>query len=146
MHVRLNPSVNQPYTRFTYLFGTGAFFNELQGIYERNERFELEGTGDGIFWIFPGKSKAPRWNTRNQQIAQIRAEGICEMTYFELMGKVNKTRREASIQRERMEQPWWGSPPWTSQDKGGLLDAQDGRGSACALGRGSPHRKPADPS
>ena len=39
-----------------------------------------------------------------------------------------------------------GSPPWTWQDKGGALDAQDGRGSACALGRGSPHRRPAHPS
>ena len=54
--------------------------------------------------------------------------------------------RFASIQRELMEQPWWGSPPWTSQDKGGRPDAQDGRGCACALGRGSPHRRPADPS
>ena len=30
--------------------------------------------------------------------------------------------------------------------KGGRLDAQDGRGCACALGRRSPHRRPADPS
>ena len=48
------------------------------------------------------------------------------------------------VQRELMEQAWWGSPPWTWQDKGGRLDAQDGRGSACGLGRGSPHRRPAD--
>ena len=33
--------------------------------------------------------------------------------------------RIARIQCELMEQPWWGSPPWTSQDKGGRLDAQD---------------------
>ena len=26
------------------------------------------------------------------------------------------------------------------------LDTQDGRGCACALGRGPPHQKPADPS
>ena len=38
-----------------------------------------------------------------------------------------------------MEQPWWGSPLWTWQDKGGRLDAQDGRGSACTLGRGVGH-------
>jgi len=28
----------------------------------------------------------------------------------------------------------------------GRLDAQDGRGCACTLGRGLPHRRPADPS
>ena len=33
---------------------------------------------------------------------------------------------------------WWGSLPWTWQDKGGRLDARDGRGCACAFGRGSP--------
>ena len=54
--------------------------------------------------------------------------------------------RIARVQREHMEQPWWGSPPWTSQDKGGPLDAQDGRGSACALGRELPSPRPAHPS
>ena len=32
------------------------------------------------------------------------------------------------------------SLPWTSQDKSGHLDTQDGRRCAYALGRGSPHR------
>ena len=36
------------------------------------------------------------------------------------------------FQRELMEQSWWGSLPWTWQDRGGRLDAQDGRGCACA--------------
>ena len=45
--------------------------------------------------------------------------------------------RIARVQRELMEQPWWGSLPWTWQDKGGRLDAQDSRGCACALGHGS---------
>ena len=31
------------------------------------------------------------------------------------------------------------------KDKGGPLDAQDWWGCACALGRGSPHRRPAHP-
>ena len=34
--------------------------------------------------------------------------------------------RNVRVQRELMEQSWWGSLPWTSQDKGGRLDAQDG--------------------
>ena len=54
--------------------------------------------------------------------------------------------RIARVERELMEQSWWGSLPWTWQDKGGRLDAQDGGGCACALGRGSPHRRPAHPS
>jgi len=54
--------------------------------------------------------------------------------------------RIARVQRALMEQPWWGSPPWTWQDKGGRLDAQDGWGCACALGRGSPSPRPVDPS
>ena len=54
--------------------------------------------------------------------------------------------RSARVPRELMEQSWWGSLPWTSQDKDERLDAQNGRGSDCALGRGSPRRRPADPS
>ena len=41
--------------------------------------------------------------------------------------------RFARVQRELMEQPWWRFPPWTSQGKGGRLDAQDGRGSAVGI-------------
>ena len=38
--------------------------------------------------------------------------------------------RIARVLHELMEQAWWGSLPWTWQDKGGRLDAQDGSGCA----------------
>ena len=50
----------------------------------------------------------------------------------------NRLHWIARVQRELVKQAWWGSLPWTWQDKSAHLDARAGRGSARAVGRGSP--------
>ena len=101
--------------------------------------------------MLPGGAFAARWHEMSLYVVFNPFSPFSKPPIASLVGggmKANQINlsRIARVQRELMEQSWWGSLPWTSQDKGGRPDAQDGRGSACALGRGSPHRRPADPS
>ena len=56
--------------------------------------------------------------------------------------RIARVQRELTLGAVMVVRSLWAcwSLPWTSQDKGGHLDTQDGRGCACALGHGSPHR------
>ena len=54
----------------------------------------------------------------------------------------SRVQRELTLGAVMVVRSLWTcwSLPWTSQDKSGHLDTQDGRCCAYALGRGSPHR------